>query len=272
LSGGSALHEPGSPSQTAAEGISACIITFNEEDRLGPCLESLSWCDEILVVDSHSSDGTRDLAKSVGARVIERDWPGHVDQKEFAVRAARHNWVLCLDADEKLSTELKREILALRDAGFPNASGWSMPRLSTYLGRPMRHGGWYPDRKVRLFDRRRGHWGGANPHDHVQLEGPAEACAGNLLHDPYRNFSEHLRILDSYSSIGAQGLANNGVEARVSDIIFRPVTRFIKFYILKNGWREGWRGLLLAYLSAYGCRLKYAKLLVAQRVENPRSE
>jgi glycosyltransferase involved in cell wall biosynthesis len=232
----------------------------------------LSWCDEILVVDSHSSDGTRDLAKSVGARVIERDWPGHVDQKEFAVRAAQHDWVLCLDADEKLSLELKQEIMDLRDAGFPGAPGWSMPRLSSYLGQPMRYGGWYPDRNIRLFDRRRGHWGGANPHDHVQLEGSAEYLAGNLLHDPYRNFAEHLRILDSYSSIGAKGLADKNVRARVSDIIFRPAARFIKFYILKNGWREGWRGLLLAYLSAYGCRLKYAKLLVAQRIENPDSQ
>lgn len=266
------MHEPDSPSQAATEKVSACIITFNEEDRLGPCLESLSWCDEILVVDSHSSDGTRDLAKSVGATVIERDWPGHVDQKEFAVRAAQHDWVLCLDADEQLSPELKREIITLRDAGFPNAAGWSMPRLSSYLGLPMRHGGWYPDRKTRLFDRRRGHWGGANPHDHVQVDGVTLPCAGNLVHDPYRNFSEHLRILDSYSSIGAQELAKKGVQASVSDIIFRPVTRFIKFYILKSGWREGWRGLLLAYLSAYGCRLKYAKLLIAQRIEDSDSQ
>ncbi|MBW2713089.1 MAG: glycosyltransferase family 2 protein [Deltaproteobacteria bacterium] len=257
-----------SAAATSAEKVSACIITLNEEDRLGPCLKSLSWCDEIVVVDSHSSDGTRELATSFGARVIERDWPGHVDQKEFAIREARHDWVLCLDADEQLSDELKAEILALRDAGFPNAPGWSMPRLATYLGQPMHHGGWYPDRKIRLFDRRRGHWGGSNPHDHVQLQGSAEALAGDLLHDPYRNFSEHLRILDSYSSIGAQELAKKNVRAKVSDIIFRPAIRFTKFYILKSGWREGWRGLLLAYLSAYGCRLKYAKLLIAQRIEN----
>ncbi len=247
--------------------VSACIVAFNEEDRLGACLASLTWCDEILVVDSHSTDGTRDLAKSFGASIIERDWPGHVEQKEFAIRAAQHDWVLCLDADERLSPQLQEEILTLRNAGFPGHAGWAMPRLSTYLGNPMHYGGWYPDRKIRLFDRRRGRWGGTNPHDHVILDEPEGLLCGDLLHDPYRSFAEHLRVIESFSSIGAESLLAKGKRATISDLVFRPAARFIKFYFLKSGWREGWRGLLLAYLSAYGCRLKYAKVMVSQRVK-----
>ena len=132
--------------------LSACIIAMNEADRIGDCLASLDFCDEIVVVDSHSSDATRELASGAGANVVERDWPGHVAQKEFAIRAARHDWVLCVDADERISPELRSEIVSLRDAGFPAAAGWRMPRLSSYFGRYMRRGGWYPDLQLRLFD------------------------------------------------------------------------------------------------------------------------
>ena len=129
--------------------ISACIIAMNEEDRLPDCLASLAFCDEILVVDSHSSDRTREVAAEAGARVIERDWPGHVAQKEFTIRAASHDWVLCVDADERITPELRREIEVLRDAGFPDRAGWRFPRLCHYLGRWIRHGTWYPDHQLR---------------------------------------------------------------------------------------------------------------------------
>ena len=169
--------------------LSACIIAMDEQDRLPDCLASLDFCDEIVVVDSHSTDGTREVAAVHGARVIERDWPGHVAQKEFTVRAATHDWVLCVDADERVSPQLRAEILALRDAGFPGQAGWRFPRLSSYLGRWMRHGGWYPDRQLRLFDRRRGRWGGHDPHDRVELEGEPGTLRGDLLHYPYRDFA-----------------------------------------------------------------------------------
>src|SRR5260221_10751818 len=136
--------------------ISACVITLNEADRIDDCLRSLAWCDETVVIDSHSTDATRAHAAALGARVVERDWPGHAAQKEFAVRAARHDWVFCVDADERVSPDLRTEIQALAAQGFPGAAGWSMPRLSCYLGRSIRHGTWYPDRTLRLFDRRRG--------------------------------------------------------------------------------------------------------------------
>ncbi len=248
--------------------VSACIITLNEADRIADCVRSVQWCDEIVVVDSHSSDRTREVAAEMGARVIERDWPGHVKQKEFAIRAAAHDWVFCIDADERVSPELEREIAALRDAGFPGAAGWKMPRMSCYLGRWIRHGTWYPDLNLRLFDRRRGHWGGHDPHDRVELDGPVGRLQHRLLHIPYRNLAEHLRTIDTYTTIMAEGLYERGRKATLVDVVFRPAVRFVRFYVLKAGFLEGWRGLVLAYLAAHYVRLKYTKLLVLQRYES----
>ena len=245
--------------------LSACIIAMDEEDRIGACLESLAFCDEIVVVDSHSSDRTREVAAAAGARVIERDWPGHVRQKEFTIRAAAHDWVLCVDADERVSEALRAEIERLRDAGFPERAGWRCPRLSSYLGTWVRHGTWYPDRQLRLFDRRRGRWGGHDPHDRVELSGPVGELAGDLLHHPYRSLREHLAVMDRYTTIMAQGLAERGRRARATDLVLRPAVRFLRFYVLKRGFLLGWKGLLLATLAAHYVHLKYAKLLVIQR-------
>ncbi|MEO8605425.1 MAG: glycosyltransferase family 2 protein, partial [bacterium] len=202
----------------AAARVSACIITLNEADRIEACLGSLAWCDERLVVDSHSTDDTRARAAACGARVIERDWPGHAAQKEFAVRAAAHDWVLVIDADERISDELRAELEALRDGGFAAAAGWSGPRCSQYLGRWIRHGTWYPDRSVRLFDRRRGRFV-ANPsydlHEHVVLDGSTGVLRNDLLHIPYRTISEHLQTIDRYTTIMAAGLHARGRRAGV---------------------------------------------------------
>jgi glycosyltransferase involved in cell wall biosynthesis len=245
--------------------VSACIITLDEEDRIADCIESVDWCDEVVVVDSHSSDRTREIAAGMGARVIERDWPGHVAQKEFAIRAAQNDWVFCIDADERVSPPLRAEIVRLRDGGFAGAVGWKMPRMSSYLGKWIRHGTWYPDLSLRLFDRRHGHWGGNDPHDRVELDRPPGRLVNRLLHHPYRNFAEHLQTIDRYTTIMAQGLRDRNRRARLSDVVLRPGVRFFRFYVLKAGFLEGWRGLLLAYLAAHYVRLKYAKLLVLQR-------
>ena len=245
--------------------ISACIITLNEEDRLGACLDSLDWCDELLVVDSHSSDATRELAAARGARVVERDWPGHVAQKEFAIRDAKHDWVFCIDADERVDPALCEAIEAARARGFEAATGYAVSRVSRYLGRWIRHGTWYPDWKLRLFDRRRGAWSGRNPHDRVEVEGRVERLGGELLHEPYRHFEDHLKTIDSYTSIMAREMIEEGRSARFRDVVLRPPWRFFMFYVVKRGFLDGWRGLLLAYLAAHYVRLKYAKLWVASR-------
>jgi len=240
--------------------LSACVIAFEEADRIGDCLASLAFCDERLVVDSHSSDATREIAAAAGARVIERDWPGHVAQKAFAVGAASHDWVLCVDADERISPELRAEIERLRDAGFPGPPGYSMPRLSSYLGRWIRHGTWYPNRQLRLFDRRRGRWAGQDPHDRVELSGRPGRLRGRLLHHPYRTLSDHLATIDRYTTIMASGLHEQGRRAGVSDLWLRPPARFLVSYLLRGGLLDGWRGLVLASLASHYVRLKYAKL------------
>lgn len=251
----------------ARPGLSACVIAMNEEDRLGGCLDSLAFCDEILVVDSHSTDGTRELAASRGARVIERDWPGFIGQREFAIRAAANDWVLCLDADERVSPELRAAIEDLRERGFPEHAGWRCPRLSNYFGTWMVHGTWYPNHQLRLFDRRRGHVGGKEPHDRVQLEGSIGMLRGDLHHYPYRNFREHLRTIDSYTTTMARGMFDRGRKATVVDLVVRPAARFFRFYFVKRGFLLGWKGLMLAYLVSHYVRLKYTKLMVMQRLE-----
>ena len=251
--------------------LSACVITRNEVDRIDDCLASLAWCDEIVVVDSHSTDQTGARAAARGARVIARAWPGYVAQKEFACRAAAHDWVLSVDADERVSAALGAEIAALRAAGFPGAAGWAMPRCSRYLGRWIRHGTWYPDRSIRLFDRRRGRFQ-ANPsydlHERVVLDGPCGLLRHDLLHVPYRSLSEHLNTIDRYTTIMAEGLHARGRRAGVADLVLRPWAHFAKGYVLKRGFLDGWRGLLLAQLGAHYVRLRCAKLLALQRARD----
>ncbi|EQD52409.1 lipopolysaccharide core biosynthesis glycosyl transferase, partial [mine drainage metagenome] len=156
---------------TTPPALSACIITYNEADRIEDCVRSVSFCDEVIVVDSHSTDRTRELAAALGARVIERDWPGYRSQKAFAVGCARNDWVLCLDADERVSDRLRNEIEAVRKGGFRGFAGWSIPRITDYFGRFLRHGNAYPDRLIRLFDRRRGGWVGREIHENTRVEG-----------------------------------------------------------------------------------------------------
>jgi len=253
----------------SAAKLSCCIIAMDEEERLPACLDSVAFCDEIVVVDSHSRDRTRELAAAHGARVIERDWPGHVAQKEFAVRAATHDWVLCVDADERVTPPLRAELEALRAQGFPRHAAWDFPRLTNYLGTWVRHGTWYPDRQLRLFDRRRGHWGGHNPHDRVELDAGTTrgALTGDLEHHPYRTLAEHLETIDQYTTIMARGLHARGRRARAFDLLVRPWVRFLRFFVLKRGFLLGRKGLVLALLAGHYVRLKYVKLSVLERGE-----
>ena len=156
-----------------AQRVSGCVISYQEEDRIVGCLGSLSFCDEILVVDSGSTDRTRELAAELGARVVTNEpFPGHREQKQFAVERARFDWVFCHDADERVSDSLRQRILRLKRAGFSGAA-YEMPRRNHYLGRVVRGGLFWPDRKVRLFDRQLARWGGMNPHDRVEIQGGA---------------------------------------------------------------------------------------------------
>ncbi|MCG3133097.1 MAG: hypothetical protein HMLKMBBP_00190 [Planctomycetes bacterium] len=242
--------------------LSVCIVAMNEEANISDCLSSADFADEWVVVDSHSTDRTRELAAAAGARVIERDWPGHVQQKNFALSEATHDWVLCLDADERVSPELRASILAA--LGSPgDAAGFECARRTFYLGRWIRHGGWYPDRKLRLFRRSRARWGGTNPHDHVVTDpggGPVRRIGGDLLHLSYRSLSDHLRTIDSFTSIAAREKHAAGRRAGLLDLTLRPFGKFVRMYVLRAGFLDGAAGFCAAVSGAYYVFLKYAKL------------
>ena len=243
-------------------GLSACIITFNEEERIEDCIRSLAGCDEVLVIDAHSTDATRERARSLGARVIERDWPGYRSQKEFAVQSAQHDWVLCLDADERLSPTLRAEIERLRADGFPAHAGWSVPRMTDYLGRFLRHGNAYPDRLVRLFDRRRGRWVGHEIHENTHVEGSVGKLHGHLLHYSYRSLSDHERRMQRYALLMAQALFEDGRRGCLGCVLVNPAWRFLRGYVLRLGFLDGWRGLVFALVEANYVRQKYLKLFL----------
>lgn len=243
--------------------ISACVICYQEEDRIAACLRSLDFCDEILVLDSYSRDRSRKIAADCGARVeVNSPFPGYRQQKQCAVDLARHDWVLCLDADERVSPELRRELLALKAQGFRGAGGYEMPRRNEYLGKVVRRGLFWPDKKLRLFDRRCGHWGGTNPHDKVILAPGQEVhcLQGVIEHLSYRDFAHHLRSIDSFTRIAAKALHAEGRKSRISDLCLRPVAVVIKSLVLKRGFLDGWRGFLIAGMACYYDFLKYWRL------------
>jgi glycosyltransferase involved in cell wall biosynthesis len=243
-------------------GLSACIITLNEADRIEACLRSVDFCDEAIVVDCHSSDGTRARATQFGAQVIERDWPGYRSQKQFAVEAAQHEWVLCLDADERVSEALRAEIVALKANAFAGAAGWSVPRITDYFGRFLRHGNAYPDRVVRLFDRRRGGWTGREIHEQARVRGRLRRLHGHLEHFPYRSLGEHQRRMQQHADLMAQALYADGRRCGLAAVLLKPRWRFARGYLLRRGFLDGWRGLTFALIESDYVRRKYLSLYI----------
>lgn len=245
--------------------LSACIITHNEADRLADCLASLTFCDEIVVVDSASTDRTREIAAEWGARVITRPFTGFASQKQFAVEQATHAWVLCLDADERVSPELIAAIEEARRAGFADAAGFRMPRCSQYFGRFLRHGNAYPDYSLRLFDRRRAHWRqGREVHERVQVTGPVHRLKGDLLHLPFRSLQQHLRKQERYARMMAQHAFEQGRRASLLKLVLAPTWRFFRGYLFRLGFLDGWHGLAYAFLRSSYVRQKTICLWLLQ--------
>ncbi|MGH8139600.1 MAG: glycosyltransferase family 2 protein [Steroidobacteraceae bacterium] len=240
--------------------LSACIITYNEADRIEACLHSVSFCDEILVVDSHSTDATRQIAGSLGALVIDRDWAGYRSQKQFAVDSASNDWVLCLDADERVSGALRKEIMSVRDRGFEGFAGWSLPRMTDYFGRFLRHGNAYPDRLVRLFDRRCGGWTGYEIHENTTVTGRIGRLHGHLEHYSYRSLTDHHNRMQRYADLMARALYERGKRCGLLKVLVNPQWRFVRGYLIRLGFLDGWRGLVFALIEANYVRRKYLQL------------
>ena len=247
--------------------VSVTIITLNESAHIAAALESVAWADERIVVDAHSTDDTVAIARRFTDRVIVRDWPGYIAQKNYAASIASHEWIVSLDADERVTPALAREIRQLMTADPPSA-GYRVPRVSYYLGRWIRSTDWYPDYQLRLYDRRRGRWTGRYVHESVTVEGPAGRLRADLQHYPYRDVSHHLATIDRYSSLAARQMFEDGRRAGPSSLLLHPPAAFVRNYIARGGMRDGTAGLIVSLLNSYYVLLKFVKLWeLSQKLE-----
>jgi len=240
--------------------VSVCIIACNEERNLPRCLDSVAWAEErVVVVDTRSQDGTERIARERGARVVLHPYQGNVEQKNLALGEAKQAWVLSLDADEALAPELAAEVQAVIARDGP-ADGYELNRLTWHLGRWIRHGEFHPDWQLRLFRRSRGCWAGVNPHGHVELAGRSERLRGDLHHFSYRDLADQVARIQDFSRVQAAAMWDAGRRARTADLVFRPPLRFLRAYLLKQGFRDGIAGFMIAAATAFHVFLKYAKL------------
>lgn len=246
--------------------ISAVIITFNEERNIERCLKSLDGvADEILVVDSYSTDQTRAICERYNVRFLEHDFEGHIQQKNYAMEQASNDWVLSLDADEALTDELKKSIAS---ADLTRFDSFRLKRLTNFCGQWIKHCGWYPDKKTRLWNRNKGKWGGQNPHDRVEMESSSSTgeLNGDLLHYSFYTLSEHVAQIQKFSSLAAQAAYDNGKRSSlITNVIIGPFYTFIKKYILQVGFLDGYFGFIISINTAYSKFLKYIKLRELQK-------
>ena len=242
------------------EKISACIIAFNEERKIRRCLQSVAWCDEIVVVDSFSTDRTVEICREFTDRVVQHPWSGYVGQRNFSREQANHPWILFLDSDEQVSEGLRDEILAEFERGTGSIDGYEFPRQVFYLGRWIRHGEWYPDIKLRLFRKARGRTEGVEPHDTVVVQGEVKRLRNPVWHFTYDDLRDHMDTVNRFSTITAQQKFIQGTRFRWSDLLFRPALHFLKGYFLRRGFLDGLHGFMIAAICSYGAFLKYAKL------------
>ena len=242
--------------------LSVVIITYNEEKNIANCLDSVKEvADDIVVVDSFSTDKTKEICLNKGARFIEHVFEGHIQQKNWAITQAKYPHVLSLDADEALDETLKKSILTLKNNW--QKDGYYMNRLTNYCGHWVKHCGWYPDKKLRLWDSRKGEWRGVNPHDKYELfEGDKKSgfLKGDILHYSYYSVEDHYKQVEYFTSIAAKAYYANGKKAPVYKLIVNPVAKFIDHYLLKLGFLDGMSGYRISRISAYATYLKYKKI------------
>ncbi len=240
--------------------ISAVIIAFNEEDKIADAITSVEWVDEILLVDSESTDRTKEISENLGAKVITQKWLGFSKQKQLAMDNAEHDWIFSLDADEVVSEQLKNEILTLKNS-TQLADGYKIPRLSYYMNRPIRHGGWYPDWQIRFFNRQKGKWKDVLIHESVEIDGKVEKLSGDILHYSVENMAHHHRMIgERYAPLAAEQMFLRGRKTSPLKIATAGLTAFLQTYILKAGFLDGFPGFCIARFAAHHAFLKHLLL------------
>lgn len=244
--------------------ISVTVRTFNEESNIRECLESLSWADEIVVVDAESTDATVSIASEYTDRIIIRPWQGHIATSQFATDQAKNLWVLSIDADERVSPALREEILAL-DLDKATCDAFDMPRRHWFMQRWINHSGWYPDRNIRLFRKDRCYWGGYAPHDKIQVPGTLISLKGDLHHYIYRDMAHFAATKNSYSTLTAIDHNRNGRRATILHFTLRPLYAFLHRYFVRLGVLDGLPGLVISVMEAHCVFLKYVKLYEIQK-------
>jgi glycosyltransferase involved in cell wall biosynthesis len=252
--------------------LSVVIITFNEEKNIARCLESIQKvADDIVVIDSFSTDNTQEICIANGVRFIQHQFDGHIEQKNWAITQAKYPHILSLDADEALDKTLIKSILEIKNNW--KYDGYYLNRLTNYCGKWIYHCGWYPDRKLRLWDSRKGKWGGTNPHDKYELaEGNKNTrnLKGNILHYSFYTIDDHFKQVEYFTDILAKGKYQKGDTASLLKLFMSPVVKFIRDYIIKVGFLDGRAGFTISRISAYATYLKYKKLRALHSSEGKR--
>lgn len=250
--------------------LSVAIITYNEENNIGRCISSVKEiADEILIVDSFSTDKTEEISLSLGCRFIKNPFLGHIEQKNFALTHSSHDYVLSLDADEALSPELLQEIK--RAKSRVEFDGYVFNRLTNYNGFWVKHSGWYPDKKLRLVKKSEARWGGVNPHDILQMKNPHQKIGylnGDLLHYSYDSIAAHVNQTDKFTTIAAKAAFLNGRKSSLFKIFTRPFIKFIRDYFFKRGFLDGRYGFIICCINSLYALLKYSKLYELQKGKN----
>jgi glycosyltransferase involved in cell wall biosynthesis len=244
--------------------VSVTVITLNEAEHIGAAIDSAAWADEIVVIDSGSTDGTADIARAKGVMVLTREWSGYVDQKNYAAERVSHDWIFSLDADERIPPELAAEVRALLSSE-PSKRGYRVPRVTFHLGRWIRTTDFYPDFQTRLYDRRAATWRGKYVHESVAVNGPAGRLRHDLEHYSFRDLRDQLDRVNHYTTLAARQMREAGRRAGPLDLLVHPPAAFLRNYLLRRGILDGTVGLTISLVNAYSVFLKFAKLWELQR-------